>query len=189
MKNYNLSEPFKSMPAANERIWQYLTQDQLKTAVHSNVTSRLDYCNSLLVGLPKKDIRRLQLAQNSAARLIAGLRKFDHISPTLKEYHWLPVDLRIIYKVLLLTYKTIHGQGPEYLRELLVPSTKPCLRSTDDKMLDVPSTKSTELRKRAFGFRAPQEWNDLPYTIREKTSVESFKQALKTHFYRIAFGN
>src|SRR5664279_4063501 len=75
-----------------------------KTCVHAFVGGRIDYCNSLLAGISDSLIQRLQLIQNAAARLITGRRKFDHITPTRRELHWLPVRQRIIYKVGLLVY-------------------------------------------------------------------------------------
>ena len=170
------------------KIRNYITEDQVKTVIHAHVTSRLDCNNSLLVGLPKKQTRRLQLVQNAAARLIKGLKKRDHITPTLYELHWLPIEQRITFKVLLLVYKALHGQGPEYLNELLIPY-KPSrsLRSASNNKLIVPRCHYADTEKRAFGVCAPRMWNDLPRSVREKESLETFKSALKTHLFRIAF--
>ena len=106
------------------KIRSYITEDQAKTIIHSHVTSRLDSNNGLLVGLPKKELRRLQLVQNVGARLIKGLRKHDHITPTLRQLHWLPVEQHIVFKVLMMVYKAINFQGPGYLREILTVYTQ-----------------------------------------------------------------
>jgi len=170
------------------KIRKFLTVDQTKSIVHAYVTSRLDQNNSLLIGLPKKSLNRLQLVQNAAARLIVGLKKRQHVTPTLIKLHWLPVEQRILFKILLLTYKSLHGKGPEYLREMLIPYTPSrTLRSSSMDMLGVPSAHYVATEKRAFGIRAPYEWNKLPYAIRTKNSVDSFKVALKTYLFKCAF--
>ena len=77
------------------------------------------YCNALYYGLPKYLIDRLQLVQNSAARLVTASREHDHITPILRRLHWLPVRYRIIFKILLLTCKALNGQTSNYKKDLL----------------------------------------------------------------------
>ena len=91
------------------RISKYLSQESLKTLVHAFVMSRLDYCNSLLYGLPKYRISKLQQVQNAAARLITNTRKYDHITPALYNLHWLPVFYRIYFKILIITFKALYN--------------------------------------------------------------------------------
>ncbi len=73
--------------------------------VHAFMTSRLDYCNALLGGCPASSINKLQIVQTAAARVLTRSRKYDHITPILQSLHWLPINFRISYKLLLLTYK------------------------------------------------------------------------------------
>ena len=82
----------------------YLSADALATVAHAFITSRIDYCNSLLVGIPDVCVSQLQRIQNCTARLITNTRKYDHIQPVLKNLHWLPVTQRITFKLLLITY-------------------------------------------------------------------------------------
>ena len=96
-------------------IRNVLTTDSAKALVHAFITSRLDYYNSLLCGLPDQSIWRLQLVQNRAARMITGAKMRDHITPILHQLHWLPVHQRIVFKVLVLTFKSLHGMAPYYL--------------------------------------------------------------------------
>ena len=167
------------------KIRQYITTDQTKSLVHVYVTSRIDQNNSLLLGVQKYKLSKLQLVQNASARLILGLRKRDHITPALKQLHWLSVESRILYKVLLLTYKALCGEGPQYLVELLsIYTPRRLVRSSADPTLVVPSWNYVQARNRAFGVRASLEWNALPLHIRKKDSVQSFKTALKTFLYR-----
>ena len=90
------------------RIRNLLDEKLTETLVHAFITCHLDRCNSLLYGLPDTLIAKLQRIQNSAARLVTRTRGHDHITPVLCNLHWLPVKYRIIYKILLLTYKIRH---------------------------------------------------------------------------------
>ena len=101
------------------RIRDYLSLPDTETLVHAFITTKLDSCNSLLVGLPKSLLDRLQSIQNSAARLITHSKKYEHITPFMKQLHWVPVSFRIIYKILLITYKALNGLAPRYIRDLL----------------------------------------------------------------------
>ena len=103
------------------RIRKYLSRTATERLIHAFVTSKLDYYNSLLHGLPKYCIQKLQSVLNAAARLLTYTSKYDHITPVLAELHWLPVEKRIIFKILLLTNKALHSQAPIYISELLVP--------------------------------------------------------------------
>ena len=105
----------------NSRIRQCLSIDSTKTQVHASVTSRLDHCNSLLYGLPDYLIQRLQYVMNATVKVITCKRKFDHVTPLIIELHWLPVRQRIVFKILLYTFKAHHGATPTYLTELIIP--------------------------------------------------------------------
>ena len=100
-------------------IRKYLTTDAAKTIIHAFVSSRIDGCNALLYGLPQKDINRLRLVHHAAARIVSRTRKFDRITPVLKDLHWLPVEARIVFKYLVITWKAIHGLAPAYLCDLI----------------------------------------------------------------------
>ncbi len=77
------------------RLKSTLSFQDLEKVIHAFITSRLDYCNSLYLGLPKSLLARLQMVQNAAARLLTGAKKHDHITPILASLHWLPVSFRI----------------------------------------------------------------------------------------------
>ena len=101
------------------RIRKFLSTNTTEILVHAFVSSKLDHCNSLLYNVPKCALKKLQSVQNAAARLITCSRKYDHITPILKELHWLPVSERIKFKILLLTLKALHQQSPVYIQDLL----------------------------------------------------------------------
>ena len=121
------------------KIRKYLDIPTAEKMINCSITSRLDYCNSLPNGAKGYNISQLQLCHNNAARMLSLRRKFDHITPVLKDLHWLPVEQRIEYKVLLLTYKALHGKAPAYISQLLslYTPTRP-LRSQNKNLLKVP---------------------------------------------------
>ena len=145
------------------RIKKYLSKDHLARVVNAFVIPHLDYCNSVLYGLPKSQHNRLQRVQNVAARLVSGVRKQDHITPTLKALHLLPVEKRIIFKILLMTYKTLNGLAPSSLTTLITrdhPTRR--LRSSSRSTLQVPRVKTSTYGDRAFSSAAPKLWNSPP---------------------------
>ena len=172
------------------RIRAYLSLDDAKTLINAFVFSRLDYCNGLLSGLPKKSIDKLQLVQNAAARVLTKTRMREHITPVLAALHWLPVAFRIDFKILLLVYKALNGQAPLYLSDC-VPKYVPNrpLRSANTDQLEVPKMNYKKLGEAAFCFYGPTVWNQLPVSLRLAPSVDSFKAQLKTYFFTLAFGN
>ena len=135
--------------------------------VHAFVTSKLDYCNSLLYGLPKFLIATLQSVQNSAARLVCMTRKFDHITPTLIDLRWLPIRHRIFFKILLLVYKSLNAKTPSYLSDLSTyRRSSYSLRSVSNSDLVEPSSKMRIYGDRSFAVCVPRLWNSLPLSIR-----------------------
>ena len=148
----------------------------------------LDYCNSLLYGSPSSLLARLQRVQNSAARLIYNVSLTSSSSPLLINLHWLPVKLRILFIIPPITYKAIHSLAPEYIIQLIQFKTfNRTLRSSNAILLEYPTIKSSKtLGDRAFTLAAPVEWNLLPPSIWNASSILLFKKLLKTHLFRIA---
>ena len=97
-------------------IRNFLNDKSTETLVHVFISCQLDQSNSLLYGLPDSLITKLQRIQNTAARLVSWTCSRNHITPVL---HRLPVKFRIMYKILLLSYKCLHGLAPDYLAKLI----------------------------------------------------------------------
>ena len=101
------------------RIRKFLTKEATETLVHALIMGRVDYCNCLLSGLPSIHLSKLQRIQNSAARLVCSVSRYEHITPVLFSLHWLPVYYIIHFKILLFTFKAIHGMAPEYICSMI----------------------------------------------------------------------
>ena len=169
------------------KIRRYLPVDAAKKLVNAVVTSRLDYCNALLSGVSGYLVKRLQKVQHSAARLISGLKRHDHITDTLIDLHWLPIKYRIDFKIALIAFKALHGQAPEYISDLLVEqSAARSPRSAHQHRLYVPKTRLPTAGDRTFRARAPTLWNSLPLHVRACDDVQTFKKKLKTHYFNHA---
>ena len=171
-------------------IRKYLTFKSAQTLVLALVIGRLDYCNSLLYGLPASYINMLQRVQNAAARLISNTPRFGHISPVMKDLHWLPVKYRIMFKIVVFTFKAIHGSAPTSISQLirLKPKSTYMLRSnTKHFLLDQPRKMKKTTGDRAFLAAAPTLWNALPDDLRTLDNLKSFKSQLKTHFFKLAY--
>ena len=163
------------------RIRKYFPFDGLKTLVNSFVISRLDYCNSLLYDIPKYQRDKLQRIQNTATRMIKGARSSDPIIPILKSLHWLPVEVRNNFKILLITCKILNGQSAGYLEPLIKEYHPPgALRSSSRSLQYILAINSKTYGERAFSTAAPQLWNAIPEYVKNAESVALFKTKLKT---------
>ncbi|XP_075342899.1 olfactory receptor 8G17-like [Odontesthes bonariensis] len=159
------------------RLRPSLSDPVAETLIHAFITSHLDYCNGVLYGLPNKALDRLQRVQNSATRILTNTKRWQHITPTLKHLHWLPVKSRITYKILLLTYKSLHTLAPQYLSDLIQQHSQPrSLRSSDKNQLVTPRSRLRTFGDRAFCVAAPTLWNSLPLHIRQAPTLETQAQ-------------
>ena len=160
-----------------------------RTAAAAFISCRLDYCNSLLYGLPDTLLRKLQSVQNATARLITGTRGSDHISPVLRELHRLPIRQRVKIKVACLVRQSLSGQAPLYLADdcyLVSDSTRRSLRSADvsiARCCEHSAVMVTEL----FAAAGPRLWNSLPVQLRNPDIIYGvFRRQLKGHLFREA---
>ena len=139
------------------KIRHCLTVNACKTIVHALVTSKLDYGNAVLFGINGRLLNKLQMTQNSAARLIMRQRRRDHITPVLIELHWLPIRFRVMYKLLVLTFLAIHNLAPAYITDLIStyePGRQ--LRSASRALLAVPHHNLERFGRRGFSVNAPR---------------------------------
>jgi hypothetical protein len=133
------------------KIRQYLDNKSTETLVHAFVTSRLDYCNSVLYGLPVSQLSRLQRVQNTAARLVTRTDRRSHITPVLRALHWLPIKDHITFKIALLTYKALHDDtAPAYLSDLVEWYDPPRMLRSSSTNLIKPRRPRTKQYSRGF---------------------------------------
>ena len=178
------------------RIRNLLTFDSTAQLIHALITSRLDFYNSILYNLPNKQIERLQRIQNQAARMLKRIPRRNHITPVLRELHWLRIHDRIILKILLLTHKAVNITAPEYLCDLIrlnVKSTTIRTRASFDPCLlcvpPVSKTCANSFFDRSFAYAAPTLWNALDLYIRLLLFLILSKKSVKTHLYLKYFVN
>lgn len=157
-------------------IRKYLSQKDTETLIHAFISSRLDVCNSLFFGLPKYSLLKLQRVQNAAVRTIFSLKKRESVSDHITSLHWLTVDQRVAFKILLLVFKCLNMMAPHPLIDLLK------VKDSYTNKLEVNTFfPSSEIGKRAFCYSAPRLWNCLPTSLRVLDNTDSFKAKLK-HF-------
>ena len=172
------------------RIRKILDRTHTERLVHAFVTSRLDYCNSLLYNVEDKHISKLQLLQNSAARVVTLTRMHEHITPVRRELHWLPIQARIHFKILLFVFKILHNCAPLYLSSLIsvkVPVQRTRSVSPGAPLLEPFSWDQKNFGYRSFANAAPTLWNVLPPHIRLSPTIPAFKSALKTHLFKLHY--
>ena len=177
--------------AATQGYSKLHTTRHSKTLVNEFAVTTLDYCNSLLAGIPSCQLDGLQSVFNAAARSVCRASRYDHITPLLHdELHWLRCRERISFKLCVTVYKFLHNEAPGYLQELCMPvnmnTRRSTFRSASDGQLIVPRTK-TKAGERAFSVAGPLPWNNLPVTVRKLSSLSSFKLHLKTYLFNASF--
>jgi hypothetical protein len=170
-----------------------LTKSSCDALVHAFISSRLDYCNSLLFGISSTLIRQLDSVLRAAARLVLRKRRFDSITSDIRDQlHWLPVQQRIEFKLCTIVFNCIHGSAPPYLSEMLKSTASVAglrgHRSATRGDLIIPRSKTMRFGPRSFEVTGPTIWNSLPTDIRNCASLISFKKLLKTFMFGKAYG-
>ena len=172
------------------QIRRFLPPSTIQTLVVALVLTRLDYANSVLVGLPVHLVQRLQSVLNASARLIYGLRRCDHITDALLTLHWLKVPERIQFKLAVLVHRVIHGSAPSYLGPLLrvadIPGRR-ALRSASTRQLFIPQVRLSTVGTRAFPVAGPKFWNSLPADITAIDSLPVFRRRLKSYLFHFSY--
>ena len=163
------------------RMKPFLNVKQMSMLVQAVIISSLDYCNALYYGCNKSVIRQLQVIQNRACRVIFGLKKCTDVTEKMKSLHWLKIEERIIFKVLLLVYKGVHGLAPSYINELLSFNNTV---TTNKRRSSLHISLCEPSHSRAFQTAAPKLWHQLPASIKTCQTIELFKKCLKSYLFK-----
>jgi len=174
-------------------IRRSVSRPVLLSLVASLVLTRLDYGCSTLAGLPARQLNRLQFVINSAAHLVYSARRSEHVSPLLRELHWLRVPERIDFRLAILVYRCMNGTAPRYLGSELQRvadiESRRCLQSASSPSLHVPRSLHRTIGDRAFPVAAAKVWNALPPAITSLPSLGEFRRALKMELFRRSYDN
>ena len=171
-------------------IKDFVNRKNIVTLVHSLIISKVDYCNSLLIGLPNVTLKKVQSVLSRAARLILNLPLRVPTTSSLIELHWLPLKARIEFKICLIAFKALKFNQPSYIRELLSFSSHEStsgLRSADDPIREPIATGERGFSNRSFSYIALCLYNKLPITIKQIDSLITFKSHLKAFLFSRAY--
>ena len=167
----------------------HLDQETTKILVQGLILSKWDYCNSLLLGIPKYIIAKLLRIHNMSYRMIFELPKHSTINIYLSQLHWLKIQERITYKVATIMYKCISNIALAYLSEMVIsqpPHTRN-LRSTHRGLLYTTKSRTEFVHSSSFKSMGPQMWKTLPANVKNSNNIDIFKSRLKTHLFRISY--
>ena len=148
-----------SLPLTIRRICKIrpnINEEMTRTLVQPLITTRLDYCNSLLIGTSDYILYKLQCIQNSAARLVFNKKWVYHITPCLESLHWLKIKYRIGYKICMLMFKCVKELAPGYLCELVISNHNRNLRSSTANLLPVSKHKLSQVHNSSFKSVRPR---------------------------------
>jgi len=172
-------------------VLRCLPRHALLSLIRPLVVSKVDYCCSVLAGVSRRLLYRLQSILNAAARLVFSVRRLERITPLLRELHWLRVPERITFRLCVLTHRCLNGSAPAYLPENIRLTAdverRRHLRSSTTTTLVVPPVQRSTLGDRAFPVAAPRAWNSLPSSLRTVSFLVPFRHQLKTFLFVHSF--
>ena len=176
-----IKTPSSCMSALGQisRVKHIFRKDILVTTINSLVFSKLYYCSSVWSNTSARNIRKLQGVQDFAARIVSGTRKFDHVSPALKDLRWIPVKSHLYLRDAILAFKSMTGQVPNYLSSNFISRGNKSGRTTrSSSQLNIPLFK-TKSGQRSFYYRTVTLWNALKPHFKLSESLIIFKRKMK----------
>ena len=171
-------------------IQKYLTVQSCTTLALMLCITHLDYANAMLYGLPSSTLRKYQTIQNICAKHVLNKNRYSSSLWALKKLHWLPIQQKIDYKILMTTFKCITGITPKYLQDpiSIKNNTWDNVQSNNNGIiLHTPKVKYQTFATQSFMYTTPTLWNQLPKCIRDSPNLDIFKKRLKTCLFSQAF--
>ena len=160
------------------RIKHLLDKEKLLLIINSFVFRRLFYCSSVWSNTSATNIHKLQLVQNFSARIIFGLRKYDHISAGFRSLRWLNVKQRLMVNDAVMMHKCLKGLSPCYLSNKF--STRATIHDKQTRYRDSLNIPSSRINagQRAFYYRGVKVRNNLSRDLKEIINAKVFKRRL-----------
>ena len=158
-------------------IRRYLSDSDCAILIHSLITSRLDLCNFIFFGLSKSNLKKVQRIQNSAMRILTRNNKSKSLDEWFLHWHWLKIEQRILFKIILITFKCVHSMYPLHISSFLH------VKNVVNLLLTEPYHAKSKFSKYSFAHAAPRLWNCLPVDIRLSASTTVLKKNLKTYLF------
>ena len=163
---------------ALNRIKHLLDRKTLILLMNCFVCSKLLYCSTVWSNTSRSNIKKLHLVQNFAARIVLGLRKFDHILQGIRSLNWLSVCDRLYLNDAIMIFKYIHNLGPDYLAEKFIFRSQTNIRNTRlSNHLNILRCRLAT-GQRSFSYRGAKLWNNLSNDLKNVNSVKAFKSKL-----------
>ena len=169
------------------KIKHLIDKETTKILMQALVLSKLDYCNSLLIGTSEYNLHKLQRIQNMSYWVINNLEKHDSITSYLQDLYWLRIHEQINYKILMMVFKCKQELAPSYLQELISFEYNRPLRSAANHGISVVKCNTTLVHKSSFKSIGPRLWNALPTNIKAINTLSEFKTQLKTHLFCLSY--
>ena len=161
------------------RVKHIFNKHALIIIINALVFSKLFYCSSVWSNTTQTNLDKLQAVQNFACRILSGAKKFDHITPLLKDLRWLPIRQQLYFRFAVLVFKCMTSCAPEYLTSKLVGRSAVSTRNTrNSQLLNIPLFR-TASGQRTFQYRATSLWNELQPALKLSPSVTEFKCLLR----------
>ena len=169
------------------RVKKSFDKTTLELLITALVFSKMLYCSSVWANTSFLNVNKLQSIQNFACRIVTNTRKYDHVTPLLRELNWLPVREQLRYRDTVLAYECQNGLAPQYLMDKF--SKRSCIHNRDTRARDslqIPLFR-TKTGQRSFTFRGTNIWNNLDDDLKQRTSLTSFKRAVRDSLLRQTF--